>query len=103
TLAELGKRLGRRQLFPARLGGQQQAGAGTDRSACARRELDAKPTISSAHVVLPTLQVPKGQGAGALGSSELGAAFAGGVVQAQHLVAAAAVLAAGQGLALEAG
>src|SRR5690554_1276183 len=52
---------------------------------------------------MPTLQMPEGEGAGVLGGGELGAAFARGVVEPQHLVAAAAVLAAGQGLALEAG
>src|SRR5690606_37347825 len=52
---------------------------------------------------LAALQVAEGEGRGVLGGGKLGAALAGRVVQAQHLVAAAAVLAAGQGLALEAG
>src|SRR5690606_1117040 len=91
------------QLLPARLGGQQQAAAGTDRAAGQGGQLDAKSAIGAAHVVLAALEVAQGQRALVLGGGGLGTAFTWRVVQTQQLVAAAAVLAAGQGLALEPG
>src|SRR5690606_37209572 len=66
-------------------------------------QFHAKAPVVATHVVLAALEVAEGQCGLVLGGRGLGAAFAGGVVQPQQLVAAAAVLALRQRLALEPG